>query len=178
MENETTPSERTRTPWRLLIVDDEEAARYGVRRALSSAGYDMAEAGSVEEARASIASRRPDLILLDVNLPGVSGLEFLRELSEAGEDAPPVVMITAYGSERMAVEAIKTGAYDYLSKPFEVDELRLVVKNALETVRLRRENRTLLRRIEIEGERRGSLLGDSEAIRRVRSMVEKVAETD
>ena len=178
MENETTPNEGTRTPWRLLIVDDEEAARYGVRRALSSAGYDMAEAGSAEEARDSMRSRRPDLILLDVNLPGVSGLEFLRELSESGEGAPPVVMITAYGSERMAVEAIKTGAYDYLSKPFELDELRLVVKNALETVRLRRENRTLLRRIEIEGERRGSLLGDSEAVRRVRSVLEKVAETD
>jgi DNA-binding NtrC family response regulator len=175
MEQEMT---QTQNPWRLLLVDDEEAARYGVRRALTSSGYDISEAGSVEEARDSIASRRPDLILLDVNLPGMSGLEFLRELAATGDEAPPVVMITAYGSERMAVEAIKTGAYDYLSKPFEVDELRLVVKNALETVRLKRENRTLLRRIEIEGERRGSLLGDSEAIRRVRSMVEKVAETD
>jgi DNA-binding NtrC family response regulator len=176
MENETTLTKQN--PWRLLIVDDEEAARYGVRRALASAGYDMAEAGSVEDARDSMAARRPDLVLLDVNLPGMSGLDFLRELSGSGEETPPVIMITAYGSERMAVEAIKTGAYDYLSKPFEVDELRLVVKNALETVRLKRENRTLLRRIEVEGERRGSLLGDSEAIRRVRSMVEKVAETD
>jgi len=178
MKDEMTLTERTQNPWRLLLVDDEEAARYGVRRALASAGYDIAEAGSVEEARDSMGSRRPDLVLLDVNLPGMSGLDFLRELSGSGDETPPVIMITAYGSERMAVEAIKTGAYDYLSKPFEVDELRLVVKNALETVRLKRENRTLLRRIEVEGERRGSLLGDSDAIRRVRSMVEKVAETD
>ncbi|HEV3467741.1 MAG TPA: sigma-54 dependent transcriptional regulator [Pyrinomonadaceae bacterium] len=163
--------------WRVLVVDDEEAARYGIRRALGG-GYDIEEAGSVEEARAALGARRPDLLLLDVNLPGQSGLEFLRELVASGEDSPPVVMITAYGSERMAVEAIKTGAYDYLSKPFEVDELRLVVKNALETVRLRRENRHLRRRIELEGARRGSLLGDSEAVRRVRSLIEKVAETD
>jgi DNA-binding NtrC family response regulator len=139
-------------------------------------GYDVEEAGSVEAAREAVGRRRPDLLLLDVNLPGQSGLEFLREL-EAAEDSPPVVMITAYGSERMAVEAIKTGAYDYLSKPFEVDELRLVVKNALETVRLRRENRNLLRRIELEGAQRGTLLGGSEAMRRVRSMIEKVADT-
>ncbi|HYE15166.1 MAG TPA: sigma-54 dependent transcriptional regulator, partial [Pyrinomonadaceae bacterium] len=163
--------------WRVLIVDDEEAARYGIRRALAGYGYEMQEAGSAEAARAAIESKRPDLILLDVNLPGMSGTEFLRQLAEAGEH-PPVIMITAYGSERMAVEAIKTGAYDYLSKPFEVDELRLVVKNALETVRLRRENQTLRKRIELEGAGGGPLLGNSEAMRRVRSMIEKVAETD
>src|SRR3712207_1035407 len=87
-------------------------------------------------------------------------------------------MITAHGSERMAVEAIKAGAYDYLSKPFEVDELRLVVKNALETLRLRRENQSLRERIEREGAQRGALIGDSEAVRRVRALIEKVAETD
>jgi DNA-binding NtrC family response regulator len=172
MSSEQTRNER----WRVLVVDDEEAARYGIRRALG--GYDIEEAGSVEEARGALTARRPDLLLLDVNLPGQSGLEFLHELAAAGEESPPVVMITAYGSERMAVEAIKTGAYDYLSKPFEVDELRLVVKNALETVRLRRENRHLRRRIELEGAQRGSLLGNSEAILRVRAMIEKVAETD
>src|SRR5947209_7285282 len=130
--------------WRVLVVDDEEAARYGTRRALASAGYEIEEAGSVEEARSAVGIHKPDLILLDVNLPGASGLDYLREISE-GEDEwkPLVVMVTAYGSERKAVEAIKTGAYDYLSKPFEIEDLRLVVKNALETVRLRRENQTL-----------------------------------
>ncbi|MDX6270442.1 MAG: two-component system, NtrC family, response regulator AtoC [Acidobacteriota bacterium] len=165
----------------VLIVDDEEAARYGVRRALASLGYEIAEAGSVAEARTQFAQRAPDLLLLDVNLPGQSGLEFLRELhgaEGAQKDAPLVILITAHGSERMAVEAIKTGAYDYLSKPFEVEDLRLVVKNAVETIRLRRENQSLRERIELEGAQRGSLIGNSESMRRVRSLIEKVSETD
>jgi DNA-binding NtrC family response regulator len=162
---------------RVLIVDDEEAARYGMRRALAAFGYDLVEAGSTAEARAAMQSATPDLLLLDVNLPGQSGLEFLRELQQ--QDAPPlVVMITAHGSERTAVEAIKAGAYDYLPKPFEVADLRLVVKNALETVRLRRENEQLRDTLAREGAARGTLIGDSEAMRRVRALIEKVAETD
>jgi DNA-binding NtrC family response regulator len=164
--------------WRLLVVDDEEAARYGIRRALGVGDYDIAEAGSAEDARTIINSRAPDLMLLDVNLPGMSGLEFLSELGGAVAKSPLVIMLTAYGSERMAVEAIKAGAYDFLSKPFEVDELRLVVKNALETLGLRRENQSLRKRIEIEGAQRGALLGNSEVMGRVRAMIEKVAETD
>src|SRR4051812_42159684 len=163
---------------RLLIIDDEEAARYGMLRALQGFGYEIDEAGSVEEARALMKERQPDLLLLDVNLPGASGLEFLSELQEADGDAPLVILITAHGSERMAVEAIKSGAHDYLSKPFELDDLRLAVKNAIETVQLRRENRSLRRRIEIEGAARGTLIGSSEAMRRVHAMIEKVAETD
>jgi len=165
----------------VLIVDDEEAARYGVRRALTSLGYEMAEAASVAEARAQFEARTPDLLLLDVNLPGQSGLEFLRELhggEDAPDDAPLVILITAHGSERMAVEAIKTGAHDYLSKPFEVEDLRLVVKNAAETIRLRRENRRLRERIQLEGAQRGAIIGNSESMRRVHSLIEKVSETE
>ena len=164
--------------WRLMVVDDEEASRYGMRRALDSFGYDISEADSVESARECMKSQPMDLLLLDVNLPGTSGLDFLRELKSSGVTVPLVVMITAHGSERMAVEAIKLGAHDYLSKPFEVDELRLVVKNALETIRLRRENDLLRRRLELERVENGPLLGKSEAMRRVRSIIEKVAETD
>ena len=171
-------AENMSVKWRVLVVDDEEAARYGMRRALGGFNYEVEEAGGVEQARAAVAARRPDLILLDVNLPGVSGLEYLRELAAEGERAPLVVMVTAYGSERVAVEAIKSGAYDYLSKPFEIEDLRLVVKNALETVGLRRENRSLRQRIELEGAQRGTLIGASEAMGRVRSLIEKVAETD
>ncbi|MFN8004899.1 MAG: sigma-54 dependent transcriptional regulator [Acidobacteriota bacterium] len=159
---------------KILIVDDEEAARYGMARALKN--YDVAEAGSVDEARRAIAARRPDLLLLDINLPGASGLEYLRELS-AGEAAPPVVMITAHGNERTAVEAIKAGAYDYLAKPFEVDELRLVVKNALEAVGLRQENERL--KAELKAVRGvGDLLGGSEQMRRIYDLINKVAATD
>src|SRR2546421_1565668 len=163
---------------RLLIIDDEDAARYGMRRALGSFGYEIDEAASVEAARALMKERPHDLLLLDVNLPGASGLEFLSELKQTDDDAPLVVLITAHGSERMAVEAIKSGAHDYLSKPFELDDLRLAVKNAFETVQLRRENRSLRRRIEIEGATRGALIGASEAMQRVRAMIEKVTETD
>src|SRR2546428_3684191 len=167
---------------RLLIVDDEEAARYGMRRALETFGCDIAEAESAETARACMHERRFDLVLLDVNLPGLSGLEFLKEIQEQSEpqktEAPLVVIVTAHGSERLAVQAVKGGAYDYISKPFELDDLRLVVKNAFENVQLRRENRSLRRRIEIEASTRGALLGNSEPIQKVRAMIEKVADTD
>lgn len=163
---------------RLLIVDDEEAARYGMRRALSTFGYNVSEAASAEAARALIRQQEPELMLLDVNLPGMSGLDFLRELKSANGNGPLVIIITAHGSERMAVEAVKAGAYDYLSKPFELDDLRLVVKNAAENVLLRRENVSLRRRIEVERAQRGALIGNSEGMQRVRSIIEKVAETD
>ena len=162
---------------RLLIVDDEDAARYGMRRALSSFNYGIAEADSVNAARSELAARNADLLLLDVNLPGETGLDYLREL-HTQKDAPLVVIITAHGNERMAVEAIKAGAYDYLSKPFEVDDLRLVVKNAMENIRLRRENTALGRRLELATGQAGRLLGASNAMQRLRSLIEKISDTD
>lgn len=167
---------------RLLIVDDEEAARYGMRRALETFRCEIAEAESAEAARALMRNSKFDLLLLDVNLPGITGIEFLKEMQADSEvsktELPHVIIITAHGSERLAVQAVKSGAYDYLSKPFEVDELRLVVKNAFENIQLRRENRSLRRRIEIETSQRGALLGNSDAMHRVRAMIEKVADTD
>lgn len=165
------------TSLRILIVDDEDAARYGMRRALSSLNYEIAEADSVRAARGELAMRNVDLLLLDVNLPGETGMEYLREL-RTQKDAPLVVIITAHGNERMAVEAIKAGAYDYLSKPFEVDDLRLVVKNALETITLRRENNALRQRIEIATGQTGTLLGASPAMQKMRALIEKIADTD
>jgi DNA-binding NtrC family response regulator len=117
-------------------------------------------------------------MLLDVNLPGLSGLEFLRELQTSTNESPLVIIITAHGSERLAVEAVKAGAYDYVAKPFELDDLRLVVKNAAETLNLRRENLSLRQRIETERAQRGALLGNSAGMQRVRDIIEKVAETD
>lgn len=161
-----------------MIVDDEEAARYGMRRALSTFGYNITEAGSAEAARALLKQFEPDLLLLDVNLPGLSGLDFLRELNGTNGNNPLVIIVTAHGSERMAVEAVKAGAHDYISKPFELDDLRLVVKNAAETIQLRRENYSLRRRIEVERSQRGALIGNSDAMQKVRAMIDKVAETD
>jgi DNA-binding NtrC family response regulator len=166
-----------------MIVDDEEAARYGMRRALTTFGYNVSEADSAEAARILVKQQDPDLMLLDVNLPGMSGLDFLKELEESKDgdsngSAPLVIIITAHGSERMAVEAVKSGAYDYLSKPFELDDLRLRVKNAADAVVLKRENVSLRRQIEVETSRRGALIGNSAGMQRVRAMIEKVAETD
>ena len=164
-----------RNSLRLLVVDDEEAARYGIRRALESIVGQIAEAETAEAARALMRERRFDLLLLDVNLPGISGLDLLAEIQSGSEstqtEAPLVIIITAHGSERLAVQAVKVGAYDYISKPFEVDDLRLVVKNAFETIRLRRENLSLRSRIEIEASQRGALLGDSQAMKTVRSVI-------
>src|SRR5687768_12359278 len=149
-----------------------------MRRALSTFGYEVSEAESAEVARALMKQQAPDLMLLDVNLPGLSGLDFLRELQTADSGSPLVIIITAHGSERLAVEAVKAGAYDYLAKPFELDDLRLVVKNAAETLSLRRENLSLRQRIETEKAQRGALLGNSAGMQRVRDIIEKVAETD
>jgi DNA-binding NtrC family response regulator len=167
---------------RLFIVDDEEAARYGMRRALENFGGEIVEAENAEVARALMRNQKCDLLLLDVNLPGISGLDFLAELQNESQqnktESPLVIIITAHGSERLAVQAVKSGAYDYLSKPFELDDLRLVVKNAFETIKLRRENESLRRRIELETTQRGALLGNSRAMQQVRGMIDKVADTD
>src|SRR5262249_57245816 len=106
--------------------DDEEAARYGMRRALTTFGYNITEAGSAEAARALLKQHEPDLLLLDVNLPGMSGLDFLREIKNGNGNGPLVIIVTAHGSERMAVVAVKDGAHDYHLKPIELDELRIV----------------------------------------------------
>lgn len=163
---------------KILIVDDEDAARYGMRRALEQGGYTIAEAASVGDARRTMEKTDFDLLLLDINMPGENGLDFLGELRAREERAPLVVIVTAHGTERTAATAIKNGAYDYLAKPFEIDELRLIAKNAAETLHLRRESRALHRRVEIESERESSLIGESEEIERVRRMINKVAQTD
>ena len=150
------------------------AARYGMSRALKS--YVTFESPSVEEARQQVDSIRPDLIILDINLPGTSGLDYLRELASK-HASPPVIMITAHGSERTAVEAIKAGAYDYLAKPFEVDELRLVVKNALDAAALKRENKRLQAELR-EARGTGELLGSSDPMKKTHDLIAKVAAAD
>src|SRR5688500_785425 len=132
-----------------MIVDDEEAARYGMRRALTTFGYNITEAGSAEAARALLKQSEPDLLLLAVNLPGMSGLDFLRELKGSNGNGPLVIFVTAHGSERMAVEARNAGGDAYLSQPFELDGVWLVVKSAAETVQRRRENYSRRRRFEV-----------------------------
>ncbi|MEK6324021.1 MAG: sigma-54 dependent transcriptional regulator [Acidobacteriota bacterium] len=160
----------------VLIVDDEPAARYGMKRALEKEGYTILEADSLATADEAVENYAPGVVLLDVRLASGSGLEYLPTL--VSREYPPVVIIvTAHGSERMAVQAIKLGAYDYLSKPFDVDELRILVRNAVETHSLRTDNAKLRRELAATGTF-GQLIGSSSAMEAVYSLIEKVAQTD
>jgi len=159
----------------VLVVDDDSTARYGIRRALEGR-YAVAESDSAAAARQVLVSQKPDLLLLDIEMPGESGLDFLREL-RSKETSPLVIMITAYGSEKVAVEAMKSGAYDYLPKPFEVDELRLVVEKALERLDLAEENERLRRQLVSEGQF-GAMIGASDVMRRLFELADRVAAAD
>lgn len=160
---------------KLLIVDDEQAARYGIRRGLEKEGYHIFEAQSLDSARQIVRIESPQLVILDVKLAAESGLDYLPELVSL-ENPPMVIIVTAHGSERLAVEAIKQGAYNYLAKPFELDDLRIVVQNAAETYRLRVENHSLKNQIS-GADSFGQLLGSSAPMQKVYSLIEKVAET-
>ncbi len=132
---------------KVLIIDDEEAARYGLVRALSTLDYLLEEAEDGASALGKIASFRPDVIVSDINMPGMNGLELLRRVNQEPEP-PLVVLITAYGSESIAIDALRAGAHNYLAKPFDVEELRLIVAGALDKQRLLRENRRYYRELE------------------------------
>jgi DNA-binding NtrC family response regulator len=162
--------------YKILIVDDEEAARYGMRKALQSKENLLLEASDLRMARFLVEKEEPALILLDVNLPDGSGIDFLKEVAGCA-DPPAVIMITAHGSERVAIEAIRAGAYEYLSKPFEVDELRLLVKNARERTFLAEENRILKEELRQETGF-GAMVGSSPAMKKIFEIVERVAPTD
>src|SRR5437763_2421726 len=159
----------------ILIVDDEPAARYGLRRALE-AKYRIAEADSAEAAREALARERPDLVLLDVVLPGQNGLSFLRWMREQGGEVP-VLMVSALDTAKTAVEALQLGAADYLVKGFELEELRQRVSNLLKLVTLEKENDALRRRLTTEGQF-GQMIGRSEEMRRAFEMADRVAATD
>lgn len=160
----------------VLIVDDEPAARFGMRRALEKEGYTILEADNLAAAERAVENSSPKVVLLDVRLASESGLDYLPAVVSR-EFPPVVIMITAHGSERTAVQAIKLGAYDYISKPFDIDELRLLVRNAVETHSLRADNEKLRLELAASGTF-GQLIGSSPAMERVYSLIEKVAQTD
>jgi DNA-binding NtrC family response regulator len=159
----------------ILIVDDEPAARYGLRRALESK-YRIAEADSAEAAHEVLSRENPDLILLDVILPGQDGLTFLSQLRRAGSDIP-VLMVSALDTAKKAVEALQLGAADYLVKGFELEELRQRVANLLKLANLERENDSLRRRLVTEGQF-GQMIGRTAEMRRAFEMADRVAGTD
>jgi two-component system, NtrC family, sensor kinase len=123
----------------ILVIDDEEAARYGIGKSLEREGCQVEVASDGREALRKIRELQPHTIISDINMPEMDGISLLQEVKRL-TNPPPVVLITAHGSEALAIQALRAGAYDYLSKPFDIEELRLVVRNALERQRLSEEN--------------------------------------
>ncbi|MCW5891007.1 MAG: sigma-54-dependent Fis family transcriptional regulator [bacterium] len=162
---------------RILVVDDERAIGIAIQRLLRGRGHDVAAVTSLADARAAIAAESFHLVVTDLSLGhGESGMDVLRAVKERGR-ATAVVMITAYGSEKVAVEAMKAGAADYLPKPFDNDELVLVVERVLEGQALRRDLARLREQVaEATGFER--LVGKSAAMQRVFDVIRKVADTD
>jgi DNA-binding NtrC family response regulator len=159
----------------ILIVDDEPASRYALRRALESR-YRIVEADSAAAARSALLADKPDLLLLDVVLPGEDGLSFLKWLRQEG-NILPVLMVSALDTAKTAVEALQLGAADYLVKGFELEELRQRVANLLKLAGLEQENETLRRRVAGEGQF-GQMLGRSAVMRKAFEMADRVAPTD
>ncbi len=161
---------------KILIVDDEEAARYGIRRALEQKEIEIFEAENAGVAREIIDVEHPGLMLADINMPGEDGISLLRTL-QGNPQAPRVIMITAYSTAKIAVEAMKAGAYDYITKPFDLDELRLVVQRALSMITLETENRELKKQVLGDGQF-GKMIGRSQVMRRLFDTAVQVAGND
>jgi two-component system response regulator AtoC len=161
---------------RVLIVDDEKAMVLALKGLLSKEGYEVETARSGEEAIRHLETGSFHLVVTDLSMDGVSGLQVL-ERARALDPDVAVVMITAHGNEKLAVQAMKLGAADYLPKPFDNDELRVVVRRNVETVCLRRDHRRLLEQVSgnygFE-----SIVGTSPAMQRLFEMIDKVAGTD
>ena len=158
---------------RVLVVDDEENIRLVLRTLLKKHGYQVETAESAEDALAQLESFDPDFVLADVRMSGMTGLELSSEL-KARSSLATVILMSAYGSVDLAIEAMKAGAYDYISKPFKQDEVLLALTKAEERESLRRENRALKQAIRKEQTFHG-ILGKSDAIQKVFTTIEKVA---
>ena len=161
---------------RILVVDDEHLIRWSLEQNLTKQGYDVVQAGSGEEALKMVKDDPPAMVLLDIQLPGINGLEVLEQIKEIDSEII-VIMITALGVVETAVKAMRIGAYDYINKPFNLDELSIVIKKGLETGELKKEVAHLrseqTKKYGIE-----NIIGGSRHMENVLSMVDKVAKSD
>ena len=156
---------------KILIVDDEPSNRNILSQELTHEGYSVVAASDGREALRKVESSSPDLIILDYMMPDLSGLEVLKELRKKENDTP-VVMITAYGTMERAVEAMKEGAYDFITRPFEPDHIALVVRKALERQRLKRGVEILSEEVE---ERYRLVVGESAGMKYAVDLAKKAA---
>src|SRR5213594_609929 len=167
---------------RLLLIDDEADVQYSFRRIFDSPEIELIAASSGEEGLRVLARVRPDLVIMDVRMGGMNGLETLRRLRQSHTKLP-VIMMTAYGTAQTAIEAMKLGAYDYLLKPFDVPKLKAIVFNALTAAREMREgarydferkDRPVLQPEDLESK----IVGQSEPMRQVFKLIGQFAGTD
>ena len=156
----------------ILVVDDEALLRMSLRARLAQEGYELFEAGTAGEALEQLASE-PDLVLLDFHLPDGDGLAVLHQIKQRSPDTI-VIMMTAFSSIENAVEAMKLGAFHYVNKPFDLEEIVLLAEKALETTRLRREVRAL-RGSQSREYGFDAIIGSSPAMQRVKSLLARVA---
>jgi two-component system, NtrC family, nitrogen regulation response regulator NtrX len=154
----------------VLIVDDESAIRDSLRMILEYEGYRVEEAGGGAQALARIADRLPDAVLLDVKMPEMDGIEVLRAMRERGYDVP-VLVVSGHADVATAVEATRLGAFDFFEKPLQRDRVLVSLRNAVESARLRAENRSL-------GMEPETLIGAAAAMRRLRETIDKAAPTN
>jgi len=167
----------------LLLVDDEEKILKSLGRALRDVGHEVVESTSARQAKKLLSERAFDVMVVDNVMPELSGLDLIRELAAAAarndrreESTPQIVMMTAHATVESAIEAMKLGALDYLQKPFEIDELLVVVRRAIEHQRLRTEYRYLLSERDEQFDNYG-IIGRSKAMEEVIRRAELVAET-
>jgi len=157
----------------ILVVDDERNVRATLKSVLEDEGYGVNTVSSGEEAIKATKRFRPDLILLDIWLPGIDGLEVLEKLGEAGTQSV-IVMISGHGSIESAVRATKLGAFDFIEKPLSLDRVLLVVTNGLKHKALQDENR----RLRAEASERWDMIGESDAIVALREQIDRAAPTN
>ena len=159
--------------YRILVVDDENSLRELLSILLQREGYKVDQAADGAAAFSMVQENSYDLVISDIQMPKMTGIELLRQLREQDNDVT-VMMITAFSSTEEAVEAMKLGAYDYITKPFKNDEIRLVIKNALEREQLQQENRQLKKQL---GQRFSfqNLIGKSPAMSKLITLLERVA---
>ncbi len=173
----THPGASQRWRGRILLVEDEPLMRSIIAQLLRSEGHEVVEAHDAEVALRQFESENVDVAVLDLNLGGpMSGLDLLGKIRDVDPELMGII-VTAYASVESAVEALRKGAYDYITKPFANDHLKAVVRNALEQKRLFRENRFLRRELH-EKYRFDNIVGKSDAIEQVFRVMEKVARTD
>jgi len=160
---------------RILVVDDEESIREFLEIMLKKEGYEVTCAEDGAKARDLLAKKSFDLVISDLQMPNMTGIELLKHVKESYPDLV-FMMITAFGTTESAVEAMKMGAYDYLTKPFKIDEVRLNITNALRAKHLEVENKVLKKELTKEYSF-GNLVGNSETMHRIYDLVKRVSMT-